>query len=249
MKHITSSLKSVRAVREGLLWATGALLLCLLNFTASAQLITNNFTDGEGTSTPDQYAGIGGNGWSAGWATQLGSGAGTVTPHVISDFPLNSGGNYLNWGYGGKAASTMRRQFDIAGPVDPTWPYVIEFDFRTDVFISGAAANFTTFSSSSDYISIAQNTTTGNDVQGKATFWVKAQGATASGSPGLAAKMWSFFDANPSTTTESAGLFVNSTNVPYATYVVYHFKLSVDPTLKVYEAQVSDGVNTFYSIS
>jgi hypothetical protein len=253
MKQTTPSMKRARFICPGRLWANrsgrllGILSLSLVTLAASAQLITNNFTDGEGTATPDQYAGVGGNGWSAGWVTQLGTGAQVVDPHVITTAPLNGGGNYLNWGYGFNVASTMRRQFSIAGPVDPTWPYVIEFDFRTDVFTTNGVADFRAFNNKNDYVSIAQNTGTGNDVQGKATFWVKAQGAATSGAPGLAAKMWSFFDANPSTTTESAGLFVNSTNVPYATNTVYHFKISVDPSLKVYEGQVSDGVNTFNS--
>jgi hypothetical protein len=250
MKHQTPSTEYAPVLQPVPLWQFpvrglfGLLLLGLVTLTVSAQ-ITNYFTDGEGTSSPDQYAGVAGNGWSAAWATQTGTGAQVVQPHVISTSPLNGGDNYLNWGYGFNVASTMRRQFDIAGPVDPTWPYTIEFDFRTDIFISAGTANFNNFNNRNDYVSIAQNTTTGNDVQGKATFWVKAQGAANAASPGLAAKMWSFFDANPSTSTESAGLFVNSTNVAYATNVVYHFKLTVDPTLNVYEGQVSDGVNTF----
>ena len=224
---------------------SGALLA-----TASAQSITNYFTDGDGTDpTPlDQYPSAAGAGWLAGWVSQLGSGA-FLTAGVSNATPLNGGGNYLGWQLGGgTAASTIRRQFSTVNDLgfDVLQPYVIEFDYRLDQLVAAGVANSTnSFTSTSDFLSISQNGATGADVTGRATFWVKSQGATSTASPGLAARTWSFFEGALAGTTESRGLFISSTNVALATNTVYHFKFEVDPIARVYEGTVSDGVNTF----
>jgi len=231
-----------------------ALLLAGISL-ASAQL-TNNFSDGNDSDpTPlDQYPSAAGNGWAAGWVSQLGSGA-TLIAGVVTNppdgTPLNGGGNYLQWQLGGgTAASTIRRQFNPAAgagtpAIDITKPYVIEFDYRMDVLLAAGVANSNSFNNASDQITISQNGATGNDVVGRSTFWVKAQGATSSSSPGLAPLRWSFFEGALQGTTESRGLFINSTNVPFRTNTVYHFRFDVDQIARDYEGTVSDGVNTF----
>jgi hypothetical protein len=254
MKQTTPHLNRLDMKTPGRRWHRLALLAALFAAglsMASAQL-TNNFTDGDGTDpTPlDQYPGAAGNGWAAGWVSQLGIAAGLVAG-VSSASPLSAGGNYLNWQLGGgTAGSTIRRQFNPAAgagtPVlDINRPYVIEFDYRTDVLITNGVGDFTCFNNSSDQITISQNGATGSDVVGRATFWVKAQGAANSSSPGLAPRRWSFFEGGLAGTTESRGLFINSTNVAFATNTVYHFRFDVDPVARDYEGTVSDGANTF----
>ena len=53
----------------------GATLVGLLTATAWSQA-TNNFTDGEGASTFDQYPGTAENGWAEGWNYQFGINSG-----------------------------------------------------------------------------------------------------------------------------------------------------------------------------
>lgn len=232
--------------------AISAALLLALAGTASAQL-TNNFTDGGDSALPDQYPGAAGDGWAAGWVIAPGSSTevtATVVTNPPNGTPLSDGGNYLQWKVGGSADSTIRRQFNPAAgngtPVfDITRPYVIEFDYRDDLIVAAGVASSNSFNNANDQVTISQNGATGSGVVGRSTFWVKAQGAANASQPGLAPLRWSFFEGALQGTTESRGLFINSTNVPFRTNTTYHFRFDVDPIARDYDATVSDGLNSF----
>src|SRR5207247_2654165 len=95
--------RSNRAIKYTFKLLLGGMLTGILTTSAFGQA-TNLFTDGEGSSTYDQYPGIADAGWAEGWNYQFGVNSGFsgffgVDPHVISTTPLFAGGgNYFNWG-------------------------------------------------------------------------------------------------------------------------------------------------------
>jgi hypothetical protein len=225
--------------------------------SASAQSgATNFFNDGTDGASTDAYPGVPGNGWLSAWTPVLTTGIFITNPNVVTNppdgAPLNGGGNYLNWRVGGTTAgaSTLYRQLDINGGLDFSRPYIVEFDYRHDAFITATTTNTTLatavvagWSGKNDYVSFQQAGNTGNDVRNKVGFWIKAQSATTSTVPSLLPRTWSFFDGNLGSSAESLGLWVNSTNVPYAFNTVFHFKLEVEPLNHIYDGTVSNTVN------
>jgi len=107
-------------------------------FTSQAAIIAD-FSGGEGTSSPNQFKGMAGEGWLDGWNSRNGSN-GTTTFTVESTAPLRTGaGNYLKIDYqrndtGGSNRAGVARPFATTGPtgVDIAQPYTISFDFRID---------------------------------------------------------------------------------------------------------------------
>jgi hypothetical protein len=244
---------------------SAALVAGLVTLSASGQSITNYFNDGKDPSSTDAYPGAAGNGWFGGWTAVTTLTVG-VYPTIVTNppdgTPLQDGGNYLNWQVGGVAnnASTLYRQLSggtlssgvitLAPPVDLFFrPYVIEFDYRHDAYITNSVRYSTLatavgagWTSQNDYTSIQLAGNTGADVRNKVGFWIKAQSATTSTVPSLLPRTWSFFDGNLFGTAESQGLWVNSTNVPYALNTVFHFKIEVDAINHRYDGTVSNTV-------
>lgn len=209
--------------------------------------ITNKFTDGEGSATPDQYPGSVGEGWLEPWTTVFGT-TGTpaavgfygVEPHVINSAPMNGGGNYLNVGIA-NSESTIRRRYTSKDDLDVREPHIIEFDIRLDNWLPAQSS----FSSSSDLVTISTRPNTGSgSSDNNSTFWIKVQGAAGTG-PTVAAKQWSFYNGGISSSSESGGTFVSTASPAFAFGVVYHFKIETDPVNKLYKATVSDGTNSF----
>jgi hypothetical protein len=232
------------------LWRSGKILLATLalgslTLQGSAQ-VTNNFTDGEGFDTADQFPGIAANGWLEGWTSILGvNGAALgyfgVDPHVITNgfgTPLFNGGNYFNFGIA-NSESTMRRRYTGVPGLDITEAHIIEFDIRME-WLGGA------FNNGNDYITLCTrpNTSSGTS-QNQSTFWIKALGANNTSAPFALAGRWNFYHGSTSSSSENQGVMVSSTNVPFALGRNYHFKILNDPTTKTYSASVTDGTNTF----
>jgi len=212
--------------------------------------VTNSFTDGAGSgSFPlDQYPGTADSGWAAPWSTAVNSADIMAGPTVVTNppdgTPLNGGGNYISWMVGGNNSASINRPFlqgASGGQVDNFAPYVFEWDFRVDAFVTNTAVGgaagtnygLSQFSSKNDFICLTENAaidTAGSfNRSGKNAFWIKTQGGTTSAIPSLAKNFWSFFDGSFQSTADTSGLFVNSTNVPYNITNSYHFKVTVDP--------------------
>jgi hypothetical protein len=242
--------------------------LCILALGALPHLaqaqtpgVTNSFTDGTGTGAIplDQFPGSGDTGWAAAWDKKINAVDIMVGPNVVTNppdgSPLNNGGNYLSWMVGGNNSASINRPFLQAasgGQVDNFVPYVFEWDFRVDAFVTNTAAgtapgtNFglSAFSTKNDFICLTENAaidTAGSfNRSGKNAFWIKTQGGTTSAIPSLARNFWSFFDGSFQGTSDTSGLFVNSTNVPYNITNTYHFKVTVDPIDRTWSGSVTN---------
>lgn len=232
------------------LWRFGKLLLAAvavssLTLQGSAQ-ITNNFADGEGAETSNQFPGAAADGWVEGWTSVLGvNGAAVgyfgIEPHVVTDGgddPLFDGGNYLRFGIA-NSESTMRRRYTGVPGLDITEAHIIEFDIRLE-WLGGA------FNNGNDFLTICTRPNTGNSAsQNQSTFWIKALGASNTGAPFAQAGFWNFYEGSTASNSENQGTTVNSTNVPFVLGRNYHFKILNDPSTKTYSASVTDGTNTF----
>lgn len=141
-----------------------AFLALLTSLTASLpqpaeSAVVARFTNGEGTTSPDQYSGTAGDGWAGAWNRRVGSG-GTTTITVQNSNPFSEGsGNYLQLVYtrtesGGSNRAGVARAFANNGPgsIDMTQPYTISFDFRPEVL--------TGWQTSADQIVFSSETTT-----------------------------------------------------------------------------------------
>ena len=71
----------------------------IIALSTPALAIVANFTDGNGSGTPDSFPGIAGDGWAGPWLHNSGStqnGGATITATVTNTSPLLGGGNYLS---------------------------------------------------------------------------------------------------------------------------------------------------------
>ncbi len=217
-------------------------LLGLSALAATAQ-ITNTFTDGEGSTTSDQYPGTAENGWVEGWNFQFGVNSGAAgffgtDPIVTNTNPLFASGNYFNWGMA-NSESSMRRKFVSTGDLNSGLAHIVEFDLRMDSFLG-------TFTSASDGVSICTRRTLGTDVGGNATFWIRAQAANDGSAPLAKAGSWNFYDGGALSSSDASGNFTNSAGVvPFAIGRAYRFKVQLNPVTKTYVGSVTDGTNTF----
>jgi len=251
-------------------------LLSLLTLGASAQ--TNFFTDGISTSPgSDAYPGFAGDdttntpgsGWSSQWSYDPSSANRTqlTGEQVINTFPLNGGGNYLNWyswnpGDSGGGATIYRvvntNIPSMNGYVDVTKPWVVEFDWRLDVHLedttgnSNAVANFgvtngtgsssTAFSGRQDQFQFFNSSAaTSGDTGGGGSYWVKLVGANTTKANSLTNRYFGFWDAGTTMTAENHGIYWNATSVNFiATNNIYHFKFVMDTANYTYEGFITN---------
>lgn len=126
----------LRAVR--FVAALSAAVLLLVSTMAQAAVVDNlHFTDGNGSTSVDQYPGIAGTRWLEPW-TDIGSVIATVTDVD----PLNGGGNYLSI-TGVEAGQGVTRRF--LAPTD--YSYRLELDLRVDSLPEAASLTLSTGSS------------------------------------------------------------------------------------------------------
>jgi hypothetical protein len=225
--------------------------IAVLGSSSEAAIIAN-FTDGNGTSSVDQFAGIAGSGWSAGWA--VGTTSASQSPTVVNTNPLSGipGDNYLSVSATGSAATAVarvgRQYTETGSDVDLDAIYTIRFDYRAD---SALGASDATNSASNRYNilgSTAASTSTASSNTWIAAVYAGTNGADNDKPNGFGSSNvgnWVFLD-NPGNTTVgmSSMNFVDS-QISLAAGTVYHFEIQVDPVNRKYLPSVSDGTTTY----
>jgi hypothetical protein len=238
-------------MKQSILLLAIAAALFALPAVSVAEMVTAYF-EGDPTdpTVVDTYPGIGGEGWTAGWATKVGS-SGTFTGARVNTTPLATGtGYYLN----GRAKSsstsgsgaTVYRNYgglvDGVPAVDMTVDHMIKFLFRIDENL-GTGSTF--FTSNADRYQLCGETGTVSVGSSATTAWyLGLYGAdmTAGGASGNAGK-WIFHDFvwNGSTSTET----IRNSNITVAAGTTYAFTLKMHPATFTWDATVTDGTNTF----
>lgn len=189
---------------------SSALLLALS--CASAQVLTLDFADGNGTTTVDQYTGISGSGWNTAWTQSFSANATNTSATVVNTSPLyTGGGNYLQVSYDTTDTATARvsRQWDTT-ELTLTDPVVLDFYFRSNTNVSTSTQVFTLFGSNS-----AISSTGPND-----SWRIAADGGG--------------FSAFDNTTPVSLG------TGPILAGVTFHFTLTFDTVANTYDVSVTN---------
>lgn len=204
----------------------------LLASLPSQAAIVANFTDGSGTSLPDQYAGAAGSGWLGAWGTNNGP---TVT--VANASPINSGGNYMNVTSSVTNDTAVGRRFDgSSGGVNTTLPVTFTFALRLDTL--------TGWDNSNDYVSVHANSTaagTNFNVSNNSSFIIRGYGASPA--PGKNANQWLFYDGAGDAGGFLPANFVNS-GMTIAAGTTYVFTVTNNPATKEYDVSIFDGTTT-----
>jgi hypothetical protein len=208
----------------------------ILTFSCSSQAaILANFTDGTGTTLPDQYAGVAGSGWLGAWGTNNGP-----TVAVSNTSPVNSGGNYLNVTSSVANDTAVGRRFDgTSAGVDITVPVTFTFDLRVDTL--------TGFDTVNDYLSAHANSSaagTNYNVSSNSSYIIRAYGASPSA--GKNANEWLFYNGAGDGGSFSAANFQNS-GMTVGAGTTYSFTVTNDPATKKYSVSIFDGTNTVSS--
>lgn len=123
--------------------------------STSAAVLPLDFTNGNGTSSVDQFTGVSGSGWNTAWLQSYGSDVTSPLAVVQNTTPIYSGGdNYLHVTYsaGTNVDSTLRtarvsRQWSTSS-LSLSSPITMSFYFRSDTIVSGANQSFVFFGSS-----------------------------------------------------------------------------------------------------
>ena len=148
-------------------------------FELHAAVITANFSDGNGTSLPDQYVGTAGNGWVNAWQSQT-SGTGIANSGTVTT-GLFGASNYLRdtvtrdpSGAAGRNAG-VTRSFTLtpgSGGIDTSASYTISFDWRLD---SSASSNWTLDDNHYFYFfgSDVQTSSTSSSAADSFRFWTR----------------------------------------------------------------------------
>lgn len=191
--------------------------------------MASTFNDAEGTTSSDQYPGIGEDGWAGGWVENSST---DITATVSSTSPLTPGaGNYLSIFNGDTTTSgsndTIIRQYTSANGVVLTEPHTITFDYRLD----SPASQMT----GSDAIVIFNSTGTGADSSAANGYCLSAYYAN-----GMLQWRWQSGDK------AGSGTWIN-TGMAVVTGVVYHFTINLDPANKEYTVSIFDGTTTVTS--
>lgn len=201
----------------------------------SQSAVIANFTDGTGTSLPDQYAGAAGSGWLGAWGTTANPAAPTIA--VASASPVNGGGNYLTVASSNANDNSIGRRFDgTATGVNITLPVTFTFDIRIDTL--------TGWSSSTDYLTLHASSAaagTNYNVSNNSSFIIRGYGASPA--TGKNANEWLFYSGASDGGGFSAANFQNS-GMTIAAGTTYSFTVTNDPVAKKYSVSIFNGTTT-----
>ncbi len=210
-------------VRGCVVWFRNILICISASLSIGHAAIIADFSGGDGTSQPDQYRGIAGDGWSGPWGFRSGS-DGTTAIGVQSSNPFPGGGNYLQVQFtktsagGGSNRAGVARQFLTTGEdsVSTLQAYTISFDFRAD--------SLTGWGQSGDQIAFSSETTTTIGAFGVSapwsllirgdTGWVVTDGNGVGGVTNLNFSSLGLTSLTPNT-VYSIGVFIDPANNGY----------------------------------
>lgn len=211
-----------------------------------AQAVTvADFTGGNSNGVVDGFRGMAGQGWQAGWLTNISNT--NVTQTVTNTAPLNGGGNYLSMssttsGTGSSATGWNRQYGGSGGGVSLSAAHTISWSFRVDEDAASLTSNFTQGTDRYQFFGTgasSNTTTTANE------WFVFSSGATPATAGGnFAAGKWEFYSGGASSTAFDQGTIVDS-GISMVSGTTYFFTITTDPTTRTYVGTVSDGVNSF----
>ncbi|MBC8040281.1 MAG: Ig-like domain repeat protein, partial [Opitutaceae bacterium] len=203
-------------------------------------IVRARFTDGAGTTYPQQFAGVVGDGWTGPWAASASAGA-----TVINTAPLQTGsGNYLKLtrSSGTSTAEGIYRQW--SGTTRPYNQFSrLKFDVRID-------SDTSVFNSYGDSLHITDRPGGSVGTGGDSRFYIRVIG----GSIGtLQTREWGVYNGNGINFTFSDSNFVPSGMicVPGVTYTFTIDVFAADAagttsgkTNGTYDVTITDGTNT-----
>ena len=222
--------------------STSTVLIQSITSTSVVTMVTAYFTDGNGSSTAQQYPGIAGDGWRGGW-----TGTSLITPWVTNTSPLQPGtGNYLSVtrtsGSGSGSQEGAYRQW--SENVVPTTNFSrLTFDYRLE-----PNANFI---SAADVYTVSINSVPGASSGGNSTVYIRAFGA-ATGA--MAAREWCVFNGDPGVANGYDIARFRPSGLIAQPGVTYHFTVDIyagsgagvsnGKTNGTYDVTITDGTNT-----
>lgn len=209
--------------------ACAAALLLAFSPLATASVTVLDFSNGNGTSSVDQYEGIAGGGWSSGWSAlqnSASSGSTAGSTGVTDTNPLYAGGdNYLKAGFSTPAGLTgtpqwgYYRQLD-SGAIDLTQEISYHFYFRPENSLSDA-----------DYFIYSRVGSPAVGSDSNATWLIYNSGTT-----------WRFSNGNG-----SGGFTTVDTGITVTAGVVYEFTVISNPVDNTYTANISSSEGDYSS--
>ena len=209
--------------------ACAAALLLAFSPVATASVTVLDFTDGNGTSSVDQYEGIAGGGWSSDWSVlknSASSGSTAGSTGVTATDPLYSGGgNYLKAGFSTPAGLTgtpqwgYYRQLDNSA-IDLSQEMTYHFYFRPENSVADA-----------DYFIYSRVGSPAVGSDSNATWLIYNSGTT-----------WRFSNGNG-----VGGFTTVDTGVEVAAGVVYEFTVVSNPVDNTYTANISSSEGDYSS--
>lgn len=188
--------------------------------TAGAQVLPLDFTDGNGTTSVDQFAGIAGSGWKTAWTTQAGPNVTGFSSTVTNTNPLAGGGNYLQTNFSvvgtnqGGQWLRLSRQLDSSA-ISLSSPVMYSFTLRPDSTVSNSFETFTIFSGTA-----ATNNTGGGD-----TWKITADGGG-----------WNVYTGNTLVALGKVGAAMLSGTT-------YQFNIYSDPLTKTWSLTINNLTN------
>jgi len=223
--------------------AVAGVLLASAFVNLNAQIVAN-FSDGTGSSLPDQYVGAAGDGWARSWYSLTSSGNISISGALDDSKPLNDGGKYLQvttsqtGGGGSQQNTSLGRKYTTYGSVDTSKAHIISFDLRIDSWAIGST------NPGSQFIGIYGNTTAnmGNNFTSTSSWMIRVF-AGASGN--ASAQTWAAYDgARDGSAYSTSNLQDIGSGLTLQLGVTYSFTIINDPTTGSYKVTITDGETT-----
>ena len=226
-----------------ILTAIVAALLISVPVVATAETVTADFDDGNGTSAVDAYMGMEGDGWAGPWQELRSKLSNEPQTNIVvrtssetsgtydDDYAelVPGSGNYLymdaHMNENAVCSLTVARDFGGESGIDRTRPYSIEFLYRVDE--DNFSSNFT---ESNDQYQIYDWPTIRGGTTTEIGWGIKASGTNP---------IWRFYNGDGRNGTTNLVNYIES-GVPVVADHVFKFEVSVDPVNSSWAGKVTD---------
>ena len=210
--------------------------------SANAASIVHDFSGGEGTANPDQFAGTAGNGWTT--AFRGNSENVNVNASVVSTTPLAPGtGDYLSRQItstnGSTSRSTISRNYGDNGTFDADSSHTITFLWRAD--------DMGTFTTTTDYFTMfGRDGGTANDTNGDVTWFLRLPGANDGDAIG---GNFNVYNGNSGSNTAFDTNLFEDTGITAVAGTTYSFTVVSDPSTAKWSVGIQEvgGSESFQS--